>query len=251
MSASGDLRRAGSARSLGVVARVLFVAVAIATVVALPTRAQAQQTDPSLLADVWYASRAAEAILSSSGAVSLEAFDGPAITGVYLHGTLNGEKESVAYGVDGEGKRYSWFSVAHGDSVEYVAMLFDVDLDLTPDFLLFRTIDRRAREEAIREYRTPEIMDDDIDIQVNSACAPPRCDPATWTRHPREVIEAPASFFHPWRDAWGLAATRGEPWLGRPKSLLLPDAPDADAPAGTIEPDEESSDPAEESTPRR
>lgn len=209
--------------------RGLAVAV-LAALVAAPAPAGAQRPEASFLADVGYSAKAAETILTSSGAVSLEAFDGPMITGVYLHGILDGKKESVAYGIDGEGKRYSWFSVAQGDSVEHVAMLFDVDLDLTPDFLLFRTIDWGADEETLLEYRTPAIMDADIDIQVNSACAPPRCDPESWTRHPREVIEVPEEFFHPWREPWGVATVRGEPWLGKPRSLLVPDEAPAERP---------------------
>lgn len=207
--------------------RVATAAFAVALLA--PSAGRAQQAP--FLADLWETAEAAERILASSASVSLEAFDGPVTTGVYLHGTLDGEKESVAYGADSDGKRYAWLSVAPSDSIEHVAMLFDVDLDLTPDFLLFRTIDWSAREETLREYRTPEIMDAPIDIQVNPTCVPPRCDPATWTRHPREVIEVPPEFFHPWRDTWGLAATRGERWLGKPTSLLVPDVAGTEPPA--------------------
>lgn len=227
--------------------RDLAIAV-LAALLAAPAPAGAQETDGSFLADVWYVAEAAETILSSSGPVSLEAFDGPVITGVYLHGTLRGGKESVAYGIDGEEKRYSWFSVARGDSLEYVAMLFDVDLDLTPDFLLFRTIDRGAGEETILEYRAPATVGADIDIQVSPACAPPKCDPESWTVHSRQVIEVPEEFFHPWRDAWGLATIRGEPWLGKPKSLLVPDVAEADPPE-EIDPPGESSPPGKADPP--
>lgn len=215
----------------------LRVAAAVfALLVLAPSAGRAQRAEAPFLADLWQTAEAAEGILAGAGDVSLEAFDGPVTTGVYLHGTLEGEEESVAYGADFEGKRYVWFSVAPSDSIEHVAMLYDVDLDLTPDFLLFRTIDRAAREETLREYRTPGIRDAPIDIQVNPACLPPRCDPATWTRHPRRVIEVPPEFFHPWRGVWGLAATRGEQWLGKPTSLLVPDMAGAE-PSGEPAPE--------------
>lgn len=190
--------------------------------------ARAQDPDAPLLADIWHAAESAETILETSDAVGLEAFDGPIATGVYLHGTLEGRPESVAWGADPEGKRYLWFSIGSADSVEHVAMLFDVDHDLTPEFLLFRRIDWIERGETIHEYRTPEIMDADIDVQVQPACRPPACDPSTWTASPRRVIEVPSEFFHAWRDAWGLAATRGEPWIGKPKSTLLPGVAEAE-----------------------
>lgn len=209
--------------------RATFATILAATVLA-PGDATGQEVRQPFLADVWHAARAAERILTSSDAVGLEAFDGPRATGVYLHGTLDGERESVAWGVDPEGRRYSWFSIARGDSVEYVAMLFDVDLDLTPDFLLFRNIDWVQLEETLVEYRTREIMDAPIDIQVQSACVPPKCDPETWTEKPRRVVEVSDEFFHAWRDVWGLAATRGEPWLGKPKSLLVPGMAEAEPP---------------------
>lgn len=189
--------------------------------------ARAQPPDPGIL----YAAAAADSILATGGAgVGLEAFAGDSVTGVYLKGAFRGETESVAYGVDPEGKRYVWFSVARGDSLEHVAMLFDVDLDLVPDFLLFRTIDRSERLEELTEYRATEIMEAEIEIQVQPACVPPRCDPTTWTVRPREVIETAPPFFDPWRSVFALAATRGEAWLGEPKSIFAPERVDAPRP---------------------
>ena len=168
-----------------------------------------------------YAVAAADSILSSPGeSVGLEAFRGEEITGVYLHGEFRGERESVAYGADPQGQRYVWFSVARGDSIKYVAMLIDVDLDVTPDFLLFRTIDEAARVEVVVEYRSPATRDSPIDIQIQPACAPPRCDPATWTVRPRERIEVTGEFFDAWHAIFALAATRGETWLGKPKGIF-------------------------------
>lgn len=190
--------------------------------------ARAQEPDAPSLADVWRASEAAEAILTSADGVGLEAFEGSIATGVYLHGTLGGKAESVAWGADPQGKRYLWFSIGTADSVEHVAMLFDTDRDLTPEFLLFRTIDWIDREETIREYRTAGSLDVPIDIQVQPACRPPACDPATWTTGERAVVEVPVEFFHPWRAAWGVAAIRGEPWIGKPKAALLPGVAEAE-----------------------
>jgi hypothetical protein len=51
---------------------------------------------------------------------------------------------------------------------------------------------------------------------VQPACQPPRCDPSTWTRTEREVVVVPADWFDPWRALYGMAAMRGERWLGRP-----------------------------------
>lgn len=173
-----------------------------------------------------FAVAAADSILSTPGeSVSLEAFRGDEITGVYLHGEFGGEPESVAYGSDPQGQRYVWFSVAQGDSIKHVVMLMDVDLDVSPDFLLFRTIDEAARVEVVVEYRAPATRDSPIDIQIQSVCAPPRCDAATWTVRPRERIDVPEEFFDAWRAIFALAATRGETWLGKPKEIFLSRAP--------------------------
>lgn len=168
---------------------------------------------------------AADSILSSVDApVGLEGFKGEAVTGVYLYGSWRGEQESIAYGIDHDDRRYVWFAVQRGDGVEHIAMLLDVDRDLTPEFLLFRTVDRTERSEEMVEYRTREIMDVPIEIQVQPDCAPPACDPAEWTISPRQQVQVPAEFFAPWRAIFGLAAVRGESWLGKPKSMFLSQA---------------------------
>lgn len=193
--------------------------IALAALLAAAPAARAQK--PGL----WYAAEAADSILSTEdGGVSLEAFDGDTVTGVFLRGTWRGEPGSVAWGVDGEGRRYAWFSVSRGDSLDYVAMLIDVDLDVTPDYLLFRTIDHDARREGLVEYRNPTGTGATIDIQVQSACKPPRCDPDTWTVLPRQKVEVGDDFFLAWRPVFALAASRGEEWLGKPKSLFVHDA---------------------------
>lgn len=169
---------------------------------------------------LWYAAAAADSILSTPGGrVGLESFDGDTVTGVYLRGVFHERDESVAYGRDADDRRYVWFSVGR-DSMEYIALLYDVDTDLAPDFLLFRTIDPGRRMETLLEYRAPAASDQALDVQINPACAPPRCDPETWSVRPRTRIAVPASFFDPWRGVFGLAATRGEAWLGKSRQLF-------------------------------
>ena len=152
--------------------------------------------------------------------VSLEAFDGETATGVYLHGAFRGSRESVGYGRDAAGRRYLWLSVAQSDSLEHMAMAYDVDLDVAPDFLLVRTVDLAKREERLIEYRAPAARDVPLDIGVQPACAPPRCDPSQWTVHERERREVPQAWFESWRPVFTLAATRGEEWLGQPVASL-------------------------------
>jgi len=181
--------------------------------------------------DVQYAARAADSILSSGteGGVSLEAFNGGIATGVYLYGAHAGELESIGYGRDAANRRYLWLSISRGDSLEYMAMLYDVDQDLLPDFLLFRTVDRARRGEILTEFRAPVARATPFDISVQSACQPPRCDPASWTVRERTTIQVPAEWFDAWRPVVSLAATRGERWIGRPVESLPP-APRASGP---------------------
>lgn len=179
------------------------------------------QVSPGVPSEVWYARNAADSILATpDSGVSLEAFADDLVTGVYLKGTYRGQAESVAYGSDTVGRRYIWFSVGRGESLQYVAMLYDIDRDLSPEFLLFRTIDQEARGEFLVEYRTAEAAQSGIDITVQAACAAPRCDPATWTVHPRERVDVPEPFFDPWRSVFGVAAMRGEPWIGESRSVF-------------------------------
>lgn len=211
------------------VARAVFVLAALAAVVTAAPHARAQEVPPpSRIAlelapgEVRFLVEALDAVLTSGSAedVSLESFDGETATGVYLHGSLRGTRESVGYGRDAAGRRYLWLSVARSDSLEHMAMAYDVDLDLAPDFLLVRTVDRAARAERLTEYRAPAARDVSLDIGVQPACAPPRCDPAGWTVHERERREVPAFWFESWRPAFGLAAMRGEAWIGRPVAAL-------------------------------
>lgn len=168
-----------------------------------------------------YAVRSADEILSTpDSGVSLESFDSGSVTGVYLIGAMADRRESVAYGRDAAARRYLWFSVSRGDTLDYVAMTFDVDHDLMPEFLLFRTVDHRGKVESIVEYRAPSVADVDFDIQVQPACQPPQCDPATWTIAERQVRTVPADWFEPWRALYGIAAMRGERWLGKPVETL-------------------------------
>lgn len=167
--------------------------------------------------EVRYAVRSADEILTTpDSGVGLESFDSGRVTGVYLVGALGDRRESVGYGRDAAARRYLWFSVARGDSLDYVAMTYDVDHDMLPEFLLFRTVDRSGRRETVVEYRAPGVRDADFDIQIQPACQPPACDPATWTIAEREVRFVPADWFEPWRELYGIAAMRGERWLGRP-----------------------------------
>lgn len=101
-------------------------------------------------------------------------------------------------------------------------MTYDIDRDLLPEFLLFRTVDRSGRRETVVEYRAPAVQDAGFDIQIQSACQPPACDPATWTVAEREVRFVPADWFEPWRELYGVAAMRGERWLGRPVAAIPP-----------------------------
>lgn len=167
--------------------------------------------------EVRYAVRSADEILTTpDSGVGLESFDSGRVTGVYLVGALGERRESVGYGRDAAARRYLWFSLARGDTLDYVAMTYDVDRDLLPEFLLFRTVDRSSRRETVVEYRAPGVRDADFDIQIQPACQPPACDPATWTIAEREVRFVPADWFEPWRELYGIAAMRGERWLGRP-----------------------------------
>ena len=176
--------------------------------------------------EVRYALKAADSILTTAdGGVSLESFRGDTVTGVYLRGLLEGRSESVGYGQDPGGRRYLWLSIGRGDSVDYVAMLFDVDQDLTPEFLLFRTVDHARRFESATEYRAPSVADADLDISLQPACAPPRCDPSTWTVRPRARVAVPSHWFVAWRPLFGVAAMRGERWIGQPVASLHAVAP--------------------------
>ena len=167
--------------------------------------------------EIRYAVRSADEILSTpDSGVGLESFDSGLVTGVYLIGALADQRESIGYGRDAAARRYLWFSVSRGDSIDYVAMTYDVDHDMLPDFLLFRTVDHGDRIESIVEYRAPSVIDVDFDIQVQPSCQPPRCDPTTWTLAEREVRTVPADWFEPWRALYGIAAMRGERWLGKP-----------------------------------
>lgn len=190
------------------------------TVVASPLGAQDEVRVPRdaafrlAPAAVRYTVDAADSILASTDRVSLESFRGDTVTGVFLNGTFDGEDRSVGYGSDPLERRYLWFSVGRGDTLDYVVMLYDVDLDLRPDFLLFRTIDARQQAEFLFEYRSPASRGENLDIEVSPACRPPRCDPAAWTVHERQHFEVPRFWFEPWRPLFALAATRGERWLG-------------------------------------
>lgn len=167
--------------------------------------------------EVRYAVRSADEILSTpDSGVGLESFDSGFVTGVYLIGLLADVRESIGYGRDVGSRRYLWFSVGRGDSVDYVVMTYDVDHDLRPEFLMFHTVDKGARSESIVEYRAPSVVDVEFGIQVQPACQPPRCDSSTWTTAEREVVVVPADWFDPWRALYGMAAMRGERWLGKP-----------------------------------
>ncbi len=176
--------------------------------------------------EVRYAAAAVDSILTSpNGGVQLEAFANDTITGVYITGELGGQPKSIGFGIDPGDRRYLWFSVRHAYNIEYVAMLFDIDADLTPEFMLFRTIDTKRRTEYAVDYRAPNAIDEIFDITFQPACAEPACDPSSWTVQPRQMVAVPASWFGIWRPLFGLAATRGEAWIGRPVTALRPIPP--------------------------
>lgn len=213
-----------------------WVGLAGAAALAMVPRPAGAQEPAFMPSEVRFAVRAADSILTSpAGGLSLEAFRGDTVTGVYLQGAFGGRAESIGYGADAGGRRYLWFSIGRAartatdsaatDSVEYLAMLFDVDRDLTPDFLLFRTIDRAARIDVATEYRAPNVAGQAFDITFQPACAPPRCDPATWTVRPRRGQAVSAAWFDAWRPLFAIAAMRGERWLGEPVGALHAAAP--------------------------
>lgn len=193
----------------------------------------AQQDPPGAIADrpweVRYVLDAADSILSTSGAgVSLEAFRDDTVTGVFLRGTHRGQEESVGFGRGADRLRYLWFSVDGPPDVEYIVLLYDLDSDLTAEFLLLRTIDRNLSTDWAVEYRVPAVRNTVFEIALQPACAPPHCDPATWTERPRQAVVMPRGWFDPWSPLLSLAAVRGERWLGQPVALL--------GPPGTITP---------------
>ena len=203
-------------------------ALLVASLLLASTPALAQD-QPELLQtipfEIRFAAAAVDSILTSpDGGVGLEAFANDTITGVYLKGQLGGQPKSVGFGVDPGDRRYLWFSVRHAYNIEYVAMLFDIDADLTPEFMLFRTIDTKRRTEYAIDYRAPEAIDEIFDISFQPACMEPACDPTSWTVRPRRMAAVPASWFSVWRPLFGLAAVRGEAWIGRPVATLRPEA---------------------------
>ncbi len=176
--------------------------------------------------EIRYAAAAVDSILTSpNGGVRLEAFANDTITGVYITGELSGQPRSIGFGVDPGDRRYLWFSIRHAYNMEYVAMLFDIDADLTPEFLLFRTIDTKRRTEYAIDYRAPHAIDEIFDITFQPACVEPACDPSSWTVRPRQMVAVPATWFGIWRPLFGLAAARGEMWIGRPVAALRPVPP--------------------------
>lgn len=203
--------------------RLRPLSTAVTLLAAGPASAQVEvpATMSAVPFEVRYAAEAVDAILTSEPAtVSLEAFAHDTVTGVYLRGKLGEVPESIAYGRDPGLRRYLWFSIQHGEHLEYVAMLFDVDSDMLPEYLLFRTIDRKRNVEHATEYRAPRAADEVFDISFQSACRPPSCDPAHWTIAPRTTVAVPREWFEVWRSRFGVAAARGEWWLGRPKRVF-------------------------------
>jgi hypothetical protein len=176
--------------------------------------------------EVRHVLQAADSILSTPGrGVTLEAFRNDTVTGVYLQGAFQGRDESVGFGRGTEGLRYLWFSVDGAPGVEYVVLLYDLDRDLSAEFMLVRTIDRNRRTDYAIEYRAPSVREMPFDITLQPACVAPRCDPATWTERPRSRVDVAAEWFAPWSPLLALAAARGEEWLGRPVALLQGDDP--------------------------
>ncbi|HWC07257.1 MAG TPA: hypothetical protein VG799_08435 [Gemmatimonadota bacterium] len=178
--------------------------------------------------EVRYVLEVADSILSTAGAgISLEAFRDDTVTGVFLRGSHGGRDESIGFGRGADRLRYLWFSVEGGPEVEYIVLLYDLDSDLLADFLLVRTIDRNLKSDWALEYRVPAVRNTVFEIALQPACAPPRCDPATWTERPRQVVVMPRAWFDPWTPLLSLAAARGERWLGQPVALLGPPGPGA------------------------
>ncbi|MGH7558565.1 MAG: hypothetical protein ACREMD_12460 [Gemmatimonadota bacterium] len=192
---------------------------------------RAQKPDPIIPGgrpfEVRHVLQAADSILSTpERGVSLEAFRNDTVTGVYLQGSYQGRDESIGFGGGAEGMRYLWFSIGGPPGVEYVALLYDLDHDLTAEFMLLRTIDRNRRTDYAIEYRAPSVRNETFDITLQPACAPPRCDPSSWTEHPRRTVHVAPEWFEPSRPLLSLAAARGEQWLGRPVALLRRPPPD-------------------------
>lgn len=173
--------------------------------------------------EVRYVLDAADSILSTSGAgVSLEAFRDDTVTGVFLQGSHRGQAESIGFGRGADRLRYLWFSVGGPPDVEYIVLLYDLDSDLTAEFLLLRTIDRKQSTDWAVEYRVPAVRNTVFEIALQPACTPPRCDPTTWTERPRQAVVMPRGWFDPWSPLLSLAAVRGERWLGQPVAILGP-----------------------------
>ncbi|MGH7543896.1 MAG: hypothetical protein ACREK7_08140, partial [Gemmatimonadota bacterium] len=160
--------------------------------------------------EVRYVLDAADSILSTSGAgVSLEAFRDDTVTGVFLRGTHRGREESIGFGRGADRLRYLWFSVDGPPDVEYIVLLYDLDSDLTAEFLLLRTIDRNLSTDWAIEYRVPAVRNTVFEIALQPACTPPRCDPAAWTERPPQAVVMPRGGFDPWSPLLSLAAVRG------------------------------------------
>lgn len=186
----------------------------------------AQEAPPAVVGRPWevrYVLEAADSILSTSGAgLSLEAFRDDTITGVFLRGTHRGQEESIGFGRGADRLRYLWFSVDGPPDIEYIVLVYDLDSDLTAEFVLLRTIDRNMRTDWAIEYRIPAVRDAVFEIALQPACAAPGCDPETWTERPRQAVVMPRAWFDPWVPLLSLAAARGERWLGQPVALLGP-----------------------------
>ncbi|MGH7564016.1 MAG: hypothetical protein ACREK5_06300 [Gemmatimonadota bacterium] len=210
-----------------VIAAGLFACL-LALAAASPAQEPHTTTPAARPFEVRHVLRAADSILSTpERGVSLEAFRNDTVTGVYLKGSFQGQDESIGFGRGAEGMRYLWFSIGGTPGVEHVALLYDLDHDLTAEFMLLRTIDMNRRTDYAIEYRAPSVRDESFDITLQPACVLPRCDPSSWTERPRRTVHVAPEWFEPSRSLLSLAAARGEQWLGRPVALLRDPPPDA------------------------
>ncbi|MBA2565116.1 MAG: hypothetical protein H0V09_06795 [Gemmatimonadetes bacterium] len=159
----------------------------------------------------------AEPVASRPHAVKLESFDADTIRGVFFVDSDLPSARHVAYGKDGRGYRYVWFSRRNPLRTSLVA-LYQVDGRGAPDILYWREIDQERKVARAREFRGPGARTVQFEYSSSPACRRPPCE--EWSEAPLQRLPAPASFFDPLRRLFAAAAEHGEAHLDRHVSSL-------------------------------